>query len=191
MKHRASVILLLLATTAACGTAAPQQPKRSEGSVELEQIKKNRLKDQAQQLCDAVLAADYNTVANLTYPKLIEVMGGRETYMSAIAQAMKETQSNVFRVVAVEVGEPRDAVEVGGESYAIVPTTMKMKVPEGTLVGEAFMIAVSRDGGQNWTFVDSGGRNLDQRMLKTLFPLAAEKLRIPETKRPVLHPGPA
>lgn len=190
MNHITRVIILLLVTTTACGTVTPQQTKKSDGAVELEQTKKDRLKRQPQQLCDAALAADYNTVADLTYPKLIEVMGGPERYLSAIAKAMKETQSDQFRVIAVEVGEPRDAVEVGGENYAIVPTTMKMKVPEGTLVGEAFMIAASRDGGQNWTFVDSGGRNLDQRMLKTLFPLAAEKLRIPEVKRPVLHRGP-
>ena len=152
-----------------------------------EETKFKNLKVQAGQLTDAVLRADYERAADLTFPKLIELMGGRQRFISVMETGMKEVQSEQFRITSITVGEPRGVVEAESQIYAIVPTTMRIKVREGILVGEAFMIGVSKDGGKNWTFVDSGGRSMDKSKLKILFPAAADKLRIPEIKRPVLY----
>jgi hypothetical protein len=67
---------------------------------------------------------------------------------------------------------------------------MSMKVPDGILVGEAFMIAYSKDKGEHWTFVNANSGAAYDEQLKTLFPNAADKLRIPELKRPVLQKSP-
>lgn len=149
-----------------------------------------RIKQQAQELCDAMLSANFAKAAELTYPKLIDLMGGRTKFIAAVREAMGQLQSEQFRVESVTVGEPRDLIQVKAEKYVIVPTTMKMKVPEGLLVGEAFMIGISSDGGHNWTFVDSGGRSMDKTRLKILFPSAAEKLRLPDIKKPTLYRSP-
>lgn len=146
-----------------------------------------RIKQQAQELCDAMLTANFDKAADLTYPKLIELMGGRTKFISTVRDAMGQVQTEQFRVEAVTVGEPHDLIHVKAHKYVIVPTTMKMKVPEGLLIGEAFMIGISSDAGRNWTFVDSGGRSMDKTKLKILFPLAAEKLRLPDIKPPTLY----
>jgi len=65
----------------------------------------------------------------------------------------------------------------------------RIKVREGTLVGEAFMIAISADGGRSWTFVDAGGRPMNKDQLRTLIGPVADRLQLPEIKPPVLHPG--
>ncbi len=70
-----------------------------------------------------------------------------------------------------------------------MPTTMKIQVPEGVLVGEGYLLGTSTDGGENWTFVDVG-KGFTSEQLKTLFPSVAEKLKIPELKRPVLQRAP-
>jgi hypothetical protein len=67
---------------------------------------------------------------------------------------------------------------------------MRIKVREGMLVGESFMIGISADGGKNWTFIDSGGRSMNKDQLRTLVGPAADKLQIPKAKRPVLYEGP-
>ena len=187
---RVSVSLTLALTITCSGSGSVQKKAGEQATTRLDAASNERVKVQAQELSDAVLKADYARAADLTYPRLIELIGGRAKFISAMDEEMKQVQSDVFRIESIAVGEPRDVIEVEGQIYAIVPTTMKMKVIEGTLVGEAFMIGVSADRGQNWTFVDSGSSSMDTKMLKTLFPSAAEKLRIPEVKRPMLYRTP-
>jgi hypothetical protein len=52
------------------------------------------------------------------------------------------------------------------------------------------MVGYSKDKGEHWTFVDATGKS--SASLKSLFPNAGDKLRIPEAKPPVLQksPGP-
>lgn len=186
-------IMSLVLLPIACGasiSSTQQSLNQQRNAAESVAKEYPNLKLQAEQLNEAVLTGDYAKAAELTYPKLIELLGGRASFMSAMEKGMKQMESESFRIVSITVGEPRDFVEVEQQIYAIVPTTMRMKVPEGILVGEAFMIAVSNDGGNNWTFVDSAGGS-DKGKLKTLFQSAAERLRIPETKRPVLETNPA
>jgi hypothetical protein len=134
-----------------------------------------------------MVKGDFARGADLTYPKLVELMGGRAQYIAIVQRAMKELQTDQTRLESFTVGEPRDVNQIDKEYYAIIPTTMKIKVPEGTLVGEAYMIGISADAGAHWTFVDSGGRTINKEMLKTLLPKAADKLRLPEVKQPTLY----
>ena len=181
--------IALLVTLLACAQANSQKPTnapppQSETASPSPKYYKS-LKVQATQLSDAVLGGDYAKVADLTFPKLVELMGGRTQFMATLEQSMKDTQSEQFQLLSTTVDDPQDIIEVEKRIYAIVPTTMNIKVPEGTLVGRSFMIAVSDDNGENWTFVAAAGD--DQGRLKILFPAAADKLRIPKTEKPVLH----
>ena len=144
---------------------------------------------QANQLNDAVLAGDYEKAADLTYPRLIELIGGRAKYLTALNNAMDETQSGSFRIISTVSDNPTEVIEVGSNIYAILPTTMKIKVAEGILVGQSSMIGVSNDRGEHWTFLGAG-RGFSQEQLKTLLPDVADRLKIPEQKRPVLNRAP-
>jgi hypothetical protein len=146
-------------------------------------------KTQANQFNDAVLSGDYAKAADLTYPKLVELIGGRAKYLAALKHRMTKTQSNCFRIISTVADDPTDIIEVGNDVYAIVPTTMKVKVPEGVFVGKWFMIGISNDRGEHWTFADnsSGFKN---EQLKNLFPAVADRLRLPETERLVLQRAP-
>ena len=171
-----TLVFLVLSTTA----NSPFLPQT--------EVNQEKLKQQAQELSDAVLNSNFARAADLTFPKLVRLLGGRAQYMATLEKGMKEVQSDRFRISSIVVGEPRDILKVNRNYYAIVPNTMRMQVSEGELVGEGFMIGISTDGGQNWTFVDSGSRSMDKTSLATLFgPKAAAKLRIPEVKRPVLY----
>lgn len=180
---------LLAAGMAGCASGSrPQSNQQPEASASGPKTVDNEvIKRQAQDLSDAMIAGDYNKAADLTYPKLVDLMGGRTKFISETEKVFKEMEAQQVKIVSNVVGEPHDIVEVKNEIFAIVPSTMRMKVPDGILAAEAFLIGVSNDGGQNWTFVDSaaareGGLNL-------VFPDAASQLRIPEFKRPVFHKG--
>jgi hypothetical protein len=51
------------------------------------------LKLQATQLSEATLRGDYETAERLTYPKLIEALGGTERFRDSIKEAIEEIES--------------------------------------------------------------------------------------------------
>ena len=146
-------------------------------------------KTQANQLNDAILAGDYEKAADLTNQKLIQQIGGRAKYLSVLKTGMNETQSGGVRIISTVSDDPTQIIEAGSDVYAILPTTMKIKVAEGILVGQSSVIGVSNDRGEHWTFVDAGS-GFSKEQLKMLFPAVADRLKIPEQKRPVLQRAP-
>ena len=185
------LIVLVCVVATGCGRASSQknsnQPVRTQAS---EAVRNQRIKEQAQEIADAMVRRDYPRLLDRTYPRVLELMGGRDVALAAIEREAKQFQTKDTGLVGVTVGEPREFVQVEKEGFAIVPTTMTIKVPEGTLVGEAFLLGISSDGGHNWTFVSSDAGAANPKMLQSLFPAAADKLRIPEVKQPVLHRKP-
>jgi hypothetical protein len=177
------LIALLLLPIGCRRQSAPQTGTTKSSS----ETRYPNLKTQADELNQVTLKGDDARAADLTYPKLIEVMGGREQYIDNLKTVRDEMQSEKFSVLSATVGDPTDIVEVENQIYAIVPVTMRMKVPEGILVGRSSMIGVSNDGGKNWTFVTANRDQLKGETLKILFPAAADKLRIPEPTEPVLE----
>lgn len=149
-----------------------------------------KLKLLAQELGDAMISGDHARAADLTYPKLVSLVGGRMQYIAKLKGFEAEASARQFHITSVKAGEPRDIIEVDNQQYAIVPTTTRIKVPEGILVVESCLIGISNDHGQNWTFVDSGNGSITKEQLQMLFGAAAEQLRLPEVKQPVLYKGP-
>jgi hypothetical protein len=145
------------------------------------------LKAQAEETANAFARKDFNTIVDTTYPKVVEFMGGREKMIPVIEQGVKQAEREGITFVSITVDEPKGIVNVGKRLFGIVPTRLRMRVPEGTLVGESFMIGVSEDGGKKWTFIDGAGA--DKHRLRALFPSAADKLQLPEKKQPVMYPG--
>ena len=186
----ALAVLLFSQTTCAQSptnrrTSAASNPSASPSSTP--QSNYPNLKIQAEETANAFVHKDFKTIVDLTYPRVVEFMGGREKMVSAIEQGVKQAEGEGITFVSVDVGEPEKVISVGRQLFSIVPTTLKMKVPGGTLIGESFMIGVSENGGSKWTFVDGAG-GIDKGKLRTLFPSAADKLQLPERKQPVFHP---
>ena len=190
MKILNSALIALLIFNVGCGnanrSAANAQSPQSNSTA---QKSYPNAKIQANQLNDAVLAADYAKAADLTYPKLIQLIGGRAKYLSLLKSGMNETQSESFRIISTVSDDPTEVIELGSYVYAVLPTTMKIKVAEGVLVGQSSLIGVSNDRGEHWTFVDAA-RGFSHEQMKTLFPDVAWRLKVPEQKRPVLQRAP-
>src|SRR6476620_5708324 len=74
-------------------------------------------KTQANQLNDAVLSEDYEKAADLTYPQLIQLIGGRAKYLAGLKGGMDETQSDRFRIISTVSGDPTGIIEVGSDVY--------------------------------------------------------------------------
>jgi hypothetical protein len=130
-------------------------------------------------------------VADLTYPDLVELLGGKANMVSQLKQEIGGWGREGFKILEMPVGEPTQVVKSGDYLLAVLPVTMRIKMPEGVFAQQTAYIGVSRDGGQSWTFAD--GRGGDKQKLKVLFamiPQAVDKLELPKETRPVLESKP-
>jgi hypothetical protein len=136
----------------------------------------------AKELEDALSHKDYAKVVDLTYPKLIEYAGGREKLLAAMTKELKTMEGEGVEIVSTTASPPSQFVHDASGIYAVVPMTSKFKAQDGMFQVEGSLIAISTDGGQNWTFVDATGK--DQTELKKILP-NLDKLKLPPEKEPV------
>lgn len=146
------------------------------------------LKSQADESGKAFVSRDFNRLVDLTYPKLVELVGGRAKMIAFLEKGTNEMKAQGAEVISMSVHDPTQVIKVGKQMFAVLPVTLKMKVPEGVLVGKSFMLGISDHRGDRWTFVN--GSSFSDKMAETLFPAAKGKLKIPAEEPPVLYPEP-
>lgn len=189
--HNIILIVPLIFSQIACGQTQANQnsskPSTPPASPNLSQTNSYpNLKTQARQWAEAFDREDYDKVASLTYPKQVVLMGGREEMARILSRSMKR---DGWKMLSTRVEEPKEIIRIEQQLFAVVPTRLKMKAPQGVLVGNGFLIGVSNDNGETWTFVDgSGGRK--QEKVETLLPAAAGRLKLPELNPLMLESEP-
>lgn len=160
------------------GLPAPGAGKEKVEDVSA-QINKSRVKKQAQEMADALIAGNYEKMADLTYPALVELLGGKAKMVAGLKQEMNEGSVENFRLLSMPADEPKRVVKSYDYLLAVVPVTMRVKMLDGVYAQRISYLGVSQDGGQNWTFVNGG---TDKQILKVLFPLilsAIDELELP------------
>jgi hypothetical protein len=145
-----------------------------------EQVARARADDAAQ----AMVKGDFGRLVDLTYPRVVELMGGRDKTIAALEAAVKKMKDGGFAFRSAKVGEASKPVAGGDELYTVVPLTLEMKVPGGTSTLNSFLLGVSRDKGKTWTFVDGSKIGDDARMTKRLLPNLPAELKLPKKEKP-------
>ena len=157
----------------ACGVAA-----RAEDEPKSVLVKK-----QAGEIVAAIKKEEYAKVVDLTYPKVVELMGGREKMRAELEAGMKQLKEKGFSFKSVKVGEPGELLAEGKNTFVVVPTTTEMAAPGGKIVLESYLLGISSDGGKAWTFVDGSGiGTVEKREL--ILPKLPAKLELPAAHEP-------
>ena len=183
-----SLVAILLLTCAPLANAEMLAPRQARATIyamppAVQPADYPSLKTQAQAAVEAFLAGDYKKFTAFVYPKVVEMSGGPEVMIEMINRGMRETEAKGFKMISYAPGEPAPAVRIGQGLYAIVPTKMRMQTPHGVFASESFMIGISGDNGENWTFVGGSGAT-DEAQLRLVLPEVVGKLKIPEKKQP-------
>jgi len=147
------------------------------------QVDSNAVKEQAELTAKALLNDDYESIIRFTYPKVVELVGGRDKMILLIKKGKIEMEQQGISFQKVVIGEPSKTVIAGNEIHCLVPQTVYMKVPKGKIKSETQLIAVSRDKGVNWYFIDAVNLNMDN--VKSILPNYNVDLILPEKKQPV------
>lgn len=181
--YAGSLSLILLSLTIACAKKEPQNKTAGAPTPSAPSENYPNLTTQAKEVSDAFARKDYERFADLTYPKVIEMVGGREKMLSELNRQLKEMESEGVVVISSTSGAPTQFLHDSGSIYAVLPMTLKAKARDGVFQADSTMIGISSDGGASWTFIDAGGK--DQSELKKLLPNVADRLNLPLEKKPV------
>jgi hypothetical protein len=170
-----SMSAFLVAVT--CAVAAPAQTQ-AEKDPKLAAVKKK-----AQEIGEALKKQDYAKVVDLTYPKAIELMGGREKAISAIEAEMRQLKETGLSLVSLKIGEPAELLAEGKNTFAILPTTTEMSATGGKILIASYFLGISPDEGKTWTFIDGNGLSTAEKR-KQVLPKLPEELELPEPQEP-------
>jgi len=141
------------------------------------------VKQQAQLIANASVKADYKIIADHTYPKIIESVGGKDKMAATVKQAYDIIKTQGISIEKVSIGSPGKFYKAGTEIHCLVPETTLLNSSNGKMLLNANLLAVSRDGGKFWYFLDINQSTYN--IIPKLFPNFNKNLVIPEPTQPV------
>lgn len=142
------------------------------------------LRKQATEMSASFISGDYKTFLKFTYPKAVEMMGGEEKMISYLKKGIERMKNDGYAFKSVTIGLTTQKVKAGKEIHTLVSQRIIMTVPGGTLTANSYLLAISKNGGLSWYFVDTSPLT-DIKKLKALFPHYNSQLKIPETQPPI------
>lgn len=177
MKYHTSITLVAVVVCAQLANADPQT---------------ERIRTLAAGNSAALSSKNYARLLDLTYPKVVEMVGGRDKMIETLRRGSEEMKAHGSAILGAEVSEPNEVVSAGDKKFAIVPMTVRVQVPDGTLRSKGFLIAVSEDRGKTWTFIDRAGLvrepGKEKDKLARVLPDFPPQLSLPARTQPVLEP---
>jgi hypothetical protein len=144
---------------------------------------------QAQAAVHAFLRRDFKTFTSLTHPRVVQMLGGRERMTEVIIQGLDEMDKEGFAFLDQTVDPALKIVRVGRGLQCLLPVTLKMRAPGGTMTSRSSMLGFSEDDGLTWRFVDAGNE-VARSQLKQIFPELSAEIVIPAQEKPVFTPKP-
>lgn len=140
----------------------------------------------AEEIQSALVKGDYATVADLTHPRIVEGMGGREKMLEVMTRGLDEMKAGGVEIISVKVLDPAAPVKGGSETYIFVPFDLEMKAPGKRISSRGGLVGVTGDGGKTWKFIDtSPGR----AALKKALPDLPDSLEFPKKEPPKVVDG--
>jgi hypothetical protein len=144
-------------------------------------------KRQADEAIQATIDGKFSKLADLTYPKVIEMIGGKEKMIARLQTNYKDMKEQGFVFQSAKVQEPSALVAAGETVYTVVPFTLEMKVTGGLLSTKSYLLGISSNKGKSWTFVDGSGISNDEKTTRKLLPGLPAALKLPKKEPPIFH----
>lgn len=140
------------------------------------------IKKQAREMGEALIAKNYLKFTNYTYPQILKEMGGREKMAESIKKQMEGMEKTGVQITSLEYGTPSEIIKENKEWQCTIPQVMKIKTKDGIIQATGTLIAVSKDNGGQWYFVDTGERDLEA--VRISLPNISKKLVLPPAAPP-------
>lgn len=131
------------------------------------------------------LAGDYENLVNYTYPKVIEMMGGKSNMVKATKDVMNKMKNDGFSITDLNFKNPSVFLKKENELQCSLTQIIVMKTNRGKIESEYTLIGISSDDGQNWTFLDTSGK--DKETMLKYFPNLHNEIIIRPKKQKLIE----
>jgi hypothetical protein len=148
-----------------------------------EKVDTSKVRDLAETVGKAVLDNDFAKVADLTHPKIVEIMGGKDKMVEKTGEVMAGLKAQGLAFSKYTVGKVGNPVVDGKTAYIVVPTTIVLTAPTMKIESESYLLGISTDGGKTWRFADGAGLS-NPTLRDKVFPSLPAALKLPEKQQP-------
>ena len=141
------------------------------------------IRTEAQVLAQATMNYDAETMFKYSYPKLVEMIGGKTRFIQQFKMSTDNLKSQGIVIKSVVMGEPGTIYTAGTELHALVPQETIIDQKGVEIKSKNYLLAVSSNGGKQWYFI-----NLDsfkEESIRLLFPNFNPQLKIPAKVDPI------
>ncbi len=132
----------------------------------------NVILTQADEMGKAFVAKDYASFIKYSHPAVVRMMGGREKMLTDTTESFKAFEKDGVTFLSVTFTSPAKILESEGELQTTFREMIEMKVPGGKATAYASVIALSKDHGVHWYFIDCTEHTLEamQKLIPSLHP---------------------
>ena len=149
------------------------------------QTENDNLNSQLGEMKKFFLAGDYENFANYTYPKVIEMSGGKANMVKVIKQEMDKMKNDGFSFIDLNFKNPTEFLNKGKELQCSVTQVITMNTARGKIESEYTLIGISIDNGKKWTFIDTSGK--DKETMLKYFPNLHDDIIIKPKKQKLIE----
>lgn len=121
---------------------------------------------------------DWHNYANYMHPSVIEMMGGKDKFVTALHQTMTALESAKFD--AFKIGRVLQIVKANNQYQCVIESFMQMTLNGTVIAGSSYDIAFSADG-DKWTFLRID-QSLTPETIKLLVPDVSPDLKLPKSQ---------
>jgi hypothetical protein len=115
----------------------------------------------------AIVDRDFDKVITKTLPNIVEMGGGKELMVQDLHSERQQVVDNGLDYISAKIGEPGKVFESNGDQQLIFPVTYKVVSNLNELNVNAKLLAVSKDKGKSWYFLDI--EKYDRESLKSFY----------------------
>ena len=142
------------------------------------------VKNQANVVAKALVSSDFKTVVDHTYPKAVEIGGGKAKLVQMMSAGINQMKAQGFAFEKITIGQPGKFYKAGTQLHCLVPEQLIMKTSKGRMLAKSNLLAVSNDNGKSWSFLDLNKGTISS--IRTLFPNFNSNLILPQPTPPTM-----
>jgi hypothetical protein len=174
MRFKLLTLLLVLALN-----ALGQKPKIDTAAILA------NLNSAADKMKKSFAEKDFVTFCNYIPPEIVKKAGGKDKLIELTRNSLKEMEEQGFKIMSMTVDTPQKIINNQNNLQTIIQQNLTLKTKDGHMVVKAYLVALSRNMGKTWYFVDTSNMSLNE--LKSIFPFLSNKLIIPEKEQPKIY----
>lgn len=130
---------------------------------------------------DAAAKEDWPAVLDHIYPKYMDAYGGKDGLLRKYKSQWEfmNSHGNEFSIKKITIGDPGNEIKIGTMLYSFVPETRVFRLNSTNYQMLDYLIGISSDGGEHWTFLVGQKSNVIRALLPDISTLNIPKASTP------------